>query len=209
MFQKGEKNVMKSFYKGPEHLNIKKVVVIAIIAILILCGIIICIAKKISTSAKSPNTQVTETSTIFYSSDNTFSVELSNNLHLQSYQSNLSYLLELRSEDNLNIFIAREPAMENKTLSEVAEADRTAFLNNFESFSNLSNLKELSIKEHLAYTYSFHYLDKNLGTAFYLQVVWLQINDKYYIFDIEFPLNELSFYTNIVTSVLSTFQIIS
>ncbi len=200
---------MNEFYDEPRHLNMKKVIIIGVIFVVMIISIIVLIAKKISTPQKNNSQEIKESSTIFYSKDNSIHVELSNNLNLKSYSSELDYLLELRSEDNLNLFITKENAMKNKDLSEIIEADKIAFLSNFESSSNVSDLKELSVNEHLAYTYSFHYLDKNLNKAFYLQVVWLQIDDVYYIFDIEFPLEDLSFYTNLTSSVLSSFQITS
>lgn len=207
-FEKEVLVFMNEFYEEPRHLNMKKVIIIVVIFVAIIISIIVLIAKKISTPKEEMAQEVKETSTIFYSNDNSFRIELSNNLNLKSYSSDLNYLLELRSENNLNILIEKENAIKNKELSEIIEADKIAFLNNFESSSNVSDLKELSVNEHLAYTYSFHYLDKALNKAFYLQVVWLQIDDVYYIFDIEFPLEDLSFNTNITSSVLSTFQIV-
>lgn len=197
---------MYEFYEEPRKLNIKKVVLISAILIIILICFIVLIVKKVSNS-KDENITKNETSTTFYSHDNSISVELSNSLNLKSYQSNLDYLLELRSENNLNIFIEKKDALPNKTLAEVTEADKIAFLDSFDSCSNLSETKELSVNNNSAYTYSFHYLDKKLNTAFYLQVVWLQIKDSYYIFDIEFPLDDLAFNTNITASVLSSFKV--
>lgn len=197
---------MYDFYEEPRKLNIKKVVLISAIFVIILICLIILIVKKVSNS-ENENTTINETSTTFYSSDNSVSVELSNNLNLKSYDSNLDYLLELRSENNLNIFIEKKDILPNKTLAEVIEADKIAFLDSFDSCSNLSETKELSVNNNLAYTYSFHYLDNKLNSAFYLQVVWLQVKNSYYIFDIEFPLDDLSFNTNIAASVLSSFKI--
>ena len=198
---------MYEFNEEPRHLNMKKVVIISAILIIFLISLVVLIAKKISTPTPTKNHEVKETTTVFYSKDNSIFVELSNNLNLKSYSSELNYLLELRSENQLNIFIAKENAIQNKELVEVTEADKIAFLGNFENSSNVSELKQLSVNDNLAYTYSFHYLDKILDKAFYLQVVWLQIGDSYYIFDIEFPLEDLSFNTNITSSVLSSFSL--
>ncbi len=198
---------MKDFYEEPRRLNIKKVVIIGSIFVILLIGLILLIAHKISTKKEPKNTEILANTTIFKSSDNTISIELSNTFNLKPYQSNLDYLMELRSKDNLNIFISKEDALQNRDFSAVVEADKLAFLSNFESYSNLSETKQLSINNNLAYTYSFHYLDKTLNQAFYLQVAWLQIENTYYIFDIEFPLDDLPFNTNIASSVLSSFKI--
>lgn len=199
---------MNEFYEEPRHLNMKKVILISAIFVVILISVVVLIAKKISTpKEEADHHEIKESSTVFHSKDNSVSVELSNNLNLKSYSSELNYLLELRSENNLNIFIAKENAIQNKELLDIIKADKIAFLSNFESYSNVSDLKELSVNNHLAYMYSFHYLDKTLNKAYYLQVVWLQIEDAYYIFDIEFPLEDLAFNTNIASSVLSSFQV--
>jgi hypothetical protein len=198
---------MYDFYKETHHLNMKKVVAISIIFVIIIISLILLIAKKIATPKTDISTDTNKTSTVFYSEDNSISIELSKTFNLKKYDSNLNYLLELRSENNLNIFISKEDKLQNKTLSEITEADKLAFLETFDSYSNLSDTKELSVNNNLAYTYSFHYLDNVLNKAFYLQVTWLQIDDTYYIFDIEFPLDDLAFNTNISSSVLSSFQI--
>ena len=171
------------------------------------------IARKISkpqnSSEKNTNVEIANTSTTFYSSDNSISIELSNTFCLKPYNSNLGYLLELRSENQLNIFITKMSDVPNKDLSELVEADKIAYLANFESYSNLSDTKQLAINNNPAYTYSFHYLDKKLNKAFYLQVTWLQVGNEHYTFDIEFPLDDLPFNTNISSSVLSSFKILN
>ena len=200
---------MYDFYQEPRHLNKKKVAIVSAILVLILLVIIFLVARKISVPAKKePEKQETNsTTTVFESLDHSISVELSNALNLKNCESDLGYLMELRSENNLNIFITKENTIPNQSLSEILEADKTTFLSNFESYSNLSETKELSVNGNLAYTYSFHYLDKPRNKAFYLQVTWLQINDTLYIFDIEFPLEDLSFNTNITSSILSSFKV--
>ena len=200
---------MDDFYIENRHLNIKKVIIISIILAIILVSIIILVVKKVSKTEENMQVQVNDTSSTFYSSDNTFSIEISNSFGLKPYSSELGYLLELRSDDNLNIFISKENIIQNKNLSEIIEADKIAYLENFDSYSNLSETKELSVNNNPGYTYSFHYLDKTLNQAFYLQVTWLQVGNEFYIFDIEFPLDDLSFNTNISSSVLASFKILN
>lgn len=198
---------MYDFYQEPRHLNKKKVAIASAILVLILFLIIFLIIHKVSTPKEPEKTKTNPSTTIFESSDHSISIELSNALNLKNCESNLGYVMELRSENNLNIFITKENAIQNQALAEILEADKNTFLGNFESHSNLSETKELSVNGNLAYTYSFHYLDKILNKAFYLQVTWLQIGDSLYIFDIEFPLDDLPFNTNISSSVLSSFKI--
>ena len=69
----------------------------------------------------------------------------------------------------------------------------------------MSDIKELNVNGNLAYTYSFHYLDENLNKAFCIQVVLLELDDGIYVFDIDYPLDDLSLYKNLVTEVLEKF----
>lgn len=199
-------NDFNNFYEEPRRLNIKKVVIISAILIIIVISLIILIARKISSPKQISETLPNITTSIFYSHENLVSLELSNTFNLKQYQPKQNYLIELRSDNNLAIFVSKENIMPNKSLSEIVNADKSAYLSNFANYSNLSDIKELTIGENLAYTYSLHYLDKKLNQAFYLQVAWLQIGDIYYIFDIEFPLDDLSFNTNIVSNVLTNFK---
>ncbi len=198
---------MYEFYKEPRRLNIKKVVIIAVILIVLLMSLTLFIAHKITTPKKKEDSNSATSSTIYDSIDHSISLELPNTFNLNSYNSNLGYLIELHSKEDLSIFVAKEEKIENKTLAEIIEADKLAFLSNFEGHSNLSDTKELSVQNHLSYTYSFHYLDQNSNQPFYLQVIWLEIEDSLYIFDIEFPLDDLPFNTNIASSVLSSFKV--
>lgn len=198
---------MYDFYQEPRQLNKKKVVIASIILVLILIFLIVLIAHKISTPKEPSKQEILPTSTIFRSEDNSISIELSNAFNLEPHHSDLGYLIELRSKNNLNIFIDKKDKIANQTLLEVLEAEKNLFLQNFESYSNLSDVKELSVNQNPAYTYSFHYLDKTLNQAYYLQVTWLQTQDAWYVFDIEFPLDDLSFNTNIASAVLSSFQV--
>lgn len=195
------------FYWEPEHLNMKKVIGISVLIFLFIC----LVAFEIIKSHKAPESQPvaqekkTNQSTVFYSDDQSISVELLNSYKLEKYQSD--YLLELRSHDNLNIFISRNPAIENKNLSDLIEKEKNNYISNFENTSNISEAKEISINGNTVYTYSFHYLDSGLNTPFYLQVMWLQIGNDYYTFDVEFPLDKLSFFTNVSTSILYSFSV--
>lgn len=201
--------MQNKFYWEPQLLNMKKVLVIILIVIILIACISVNIIKKNNTTESEQqsisNTKVQNKSSIFYSDDKSISIELLNSYKLKKYDSD--YLLELRSDDNLNIFVDKNPAIENKNLSDLMEKDKTAFLSTFEASSNISEIKQISINDNPIYTYSFHYLDNNLNTTFYLQVMWLQINDTYYTFDVEFPLDSLSFFTNVPTSVLYSFSV--
>lgn len=141
---------------------------------------------------------------IFYGNNKSISLELSKDYGFKQYKPSNNYLLELRNENNLNIFITEENFIENKTLFEVVSADIKAYIENFNQYSNLSNLTEFDRGGKPAYTYSFHYLDKNTNVAYYLQSMWIEYNNKYYIIDIEFPLDSLSENSKIINDILNS-----
>jgi len=198
-------------YSDYRKLNIKKVVIVVAIAVLLVVSVtVFVISRKIekneNTEKNLPKqTQTQEAKTqLFYDADHKVSVELPTKYKLnQAYNS--EYLIKLSSDENMDVYISKIDKMENRPLSSVARADKLAYLESYNAYSNLSDLKELSVNGNLAYTYSFHYLDENLRKAFLIQVVLLELDDGIYIFDIDFPLDDLTIYTNLTTEVLEKF----
>lgn len=197
---------MKNFLNNLEVINYKKIIIAIIILLFFILLFILLNSKKEIDQTENLYSVPTKTSTVFFSKDKTASVELANSLKLTQLDSESGYILELKSNNNLNIYVSKEETLSNKTLSEIVNADKEIYLQNFSNTSNISDLKELLVGENPAYIYSLHYLDNSINQAFYLQVIWLQIDNYYYVFDIEFPLDDLSIYTNIATDVLSTFE---
>ena len=156
-----------------------------------------------------PFTNLETNSTTFFNSNGTYSLELSNIYNLQQFTPTDNTLLELRSDKNLNVFISQKDIISDKSLKDVVLADQLAFTENFQTISNISEIKELTINENNGCTYSFHYLDENINTTFYIQVTWIQINNNYFVFDIEFPVDDINNYTSLITDVLSNFKLIS
>lgn len=198
-----------------EKLNIKKVIIAVLIAILLIVSIIVFIISKVG--AKKNDVQnsdnliskqnVESTTSIFTDSENSISVELDKKYNLIQAQNN-EYLIKLSSDQDVDIYISRLEGIEDKELSSIARADKLAYLESYNSYSNLSDLKELNVNGNQAFTYSFHYLDENLKKAFYIQVVLLKANDRIYVFDMDFPLDELNFYTNLLTETLAEFKVL-
>lgn len=199
---------MNNFFSWRKKLNVKKIAIISTIVLISVIMIVILfnIIEKYKSIQEEIAIENSKPNSIFYG-NNDISIELSKAYKLDQYDSKLDYIMELRSKDNLGIFISINDIINNKTLESIVKADRQAFTKNFNSYSNLSDMRELSVNDNLAYTYSFHYLDSNLNKPFYIQIVWLEINDKYYVFDIEFPLDDLVIYSNVVTETLATFKI--
>ena len=189
-----------------KYLNFKKIIIATIFIIILLIILTTTIfkhkkiQKEIKIEEQNPNTS-------FYDKEKNISIELSKGYGLSQYESKQNYLIELRSKDNLDIFFFFFNNIDGKSLNTIVTADRLAYTQKFSSFSNLSDIKELTVNNNLAYTYSFHYLDSNLNQAYYIQIVWLQIDNNYYIFDIEFPLDDLALYTNVITDTLANFKV--
>lgn len=200
---------MNDFFSWRRELNVKKVIiVIAIIAALaiILFSFAISKYKNYKLEKQKIEEENAKPTKVYVSLDNSFSIELSKSYKLMQNANSSEYLLDLASNSNLGIHISKISPIENKSFQTVAKADRLAFSQSFNVYSNLSDLKELLVGDKAAYTYSFHYLDTNLNKAFLIQVVWIEIDDIYYTIDIDFPLDDLPFYTNIVTETLSSFK---
>ncbi len=198
-------------YSDYRKLNIKKVIIVVAIAVLLVVSVTVFVISRKMEKAENTEknlpqkTQVEEAKTqVFYDIDHKVSVELPTKYKLnQAYNS--EYLIKLSSDENMDVYISKIDKMENRPLSSVARADKLAYLESYNAYSNLSDLKEISVNGNLAYTYSFHYLDENLRKAFLIQVVLLELDDGIYIFDIDFPLDDLTIYTNLTTEVLEKF----
>lgn len=197
------------FYNWHRTLNKKKVFLCIGIFLIILIVVILLVKPKETQNTKSTLqsiAKVSDTHTIYYDKEHSISIELLNSYNLKAYLPSNNYLIELRSEDNLDIFVSKKDFINGKNLEKVVHADQKAFIESFENTSNPSEIKQLNINDHNAFTYSFHYLDKKQNQIYYLQVTWIEYEDSYYIFDIEFPLDNLENYTNIITDTLSSFK---
>lgn len=197
---------MHEIFSFRKELNTKKIIILASIIILII-GIIIW--KLLPPVKETIEEKVEESNPIanFHSENENIVLELSKEYNFTQYSSTNNYLLELRNDDNLNIFITEENMIPNQILAEVVSSDQTAYISNFDKYSNLSSVSEFNLNNSLAYTYSFQYLDSKTKLAYYLQTIWIEKNDKYYIIDIEFPLDSLDENSKIINDVLNTLTI--
>lgn len=194
---------MNEIFEFRKELNIKKIILVIVLILLVLAILVFGISqilqkkKEIEIETSSPNQK-------FYASNNILSLELPKSYSFIQYQPSNNYILELRTETNLNIFVSKETALESKPLSEIVSADIKAYIEEFDTYSNLSEIKEFDINGSLTYTYSLHYLDSKAKTSYYLQVIWIEHNSNYYILDIEFPLDSLTTNSNIINDTLNS-----
>lgn len=197
---------MNELFESHKKLNIKKVLLVVTIVLFLSISIFDIVSNLLNnTTQNTKHAEAQNPNSVFYDANNKISVELSKKYELKQYNSVNDYLIELRSPNNLDIFISSKPIIENRTLSEVVAADSNSYIENFNNNSNLSDLSEFKVGDKIAYTYCFHYLDSSTKTPFYLQIVWLQTEKCYYVFDIEFPLENLENYTKIINETLNSF----
>ena len=195
---------MNEIYSFHKELNIKKVIFLIILIIILLISSSIIIYKLL---IMEPEETPKEEFSTYYGSNNSISIILSKKYNLKSVNST-DYLIKLKSDKNLGIFISRNEFI-NKTLEEVANADLKTYIQSFPETSDVSNLEEFIINDNPGYTYSFHYIDTETETPYYLQVIWININNEFYTFDFEFPLDDLNNYTDIINETLDNFKIIN
>ena len=199
-----------------EKLNIKKVIIAISIGVLLIVSIIVFTISRIGAhrnKVKSDsiiNVQTIPETTINVYKDiaGTVSIELDKKYNLVQSQ-NSEYLIKLSSNADVDIYLSKLDGLGERELYSVARADKLSYLESYNSYSNLSDLRELNVNGNQAFTYSFHYLDENLRKAFYIQVVLLKIGEDIYVFDMDFPLDELNFYTNLLTETLAEFKALS
>lgn len=197
-----------------EKLNIKKVVIAVLIGILLIVSIIVFVISRVGAHKNeiqeeaNNQTEQTESNTmVFTDLANTISIELDKKYNFVQAQNN-EYLIKLSSDEDTDVYISKLEGLEDKELYSVARADKLAYLESYNTYSNLSELKELNVNGNQAFTYSFHYLDENLKKAFYIQVVIMKVNDGIYVFDVDFPLDQLDYYTNLLLETLTNFKVL-
>lgn len=194
---------MNEIFEFRKELNIKKIILVIVLILLIILGAVFLFShisnkKEEKIEAEKPNK-------LFYDENKTISLEFPKTYGFTQYKASGNYLIELRTENNLNIFITKNDLIENKKLIDIASSDIKTYINEFKNSSNISEISEFEFNGKTAYTYSLHYL--NSKKPYYLQVIWIEAKNCYYTLDIEFPLDSLNNYTNIINDTTSNFII--
>lgn len=194
---------MNELFQFHKQLNIKKILLV--IAIILFLIFLIFFVPKIIKNIKDKKIEDFEPNKTFVSRDNNISIVLSKEYELSEYKPTQDYILELRSPNNIDIFISHKDLVENRDLNTIISNDRNSYIEKFNGYSNLSDIVELTIDRNQAYSYSFHYLDNK--TAYYLQIIWIQTETGYYVIDVEFPLDTLTSNHKVIKDLISTFRI--
>ena len=190
------------------NLERKQIILIfsIIVAIIILITVVCIFAINSHKKALSFGKNLGENK-LFTGKNDSVKVTISKNYKLKQYNTYLDYLLELRNDNNLNIFVKKldNSLIENKTLANLIRGDRTTYIKEFNSVTNLSEITDFNINNNSAATYNFQYTDINQNQIYYLQVVFLQIDNNIYVFDFDFPIENPD-YNNLVNDFLNNFQ---
>ena len=107
-------------------------VIISIIIFLFLIVIIVEISQNIFIKIEDKKVEDTSPNNIFYSNNKEISLEIAKKYELKQSHSSDKYLIELKSNISLNIYISKKDIIENKELSEIVSADKRAFLEEFD-----------------------------------------------------------------------------
>ena len=140
-------NYSNNYYEPQRKFNITKLLIL--IAILLLIVGIVVFAR----SSKSENTTNTDSSSnqtepnkpssafAFFSDDSgSVSIELKSLYNLKKLSPTNNHLLELRSEENLSIYVSKLPASEEDNFAEIVNNDKENFKTKVQFFSNVSEL---------------------------------------------------------------------
>lgn len=194
---------MNEVFEFRRKLNIHKIILFVVITLFLL---IISIELITNLFKKDNNKTSQNTTSIFHDNSKLTSLTLPSTYNLEQYNSNGNYLIELRSNQNLNILISNKDIISSKKLSDIIFADRSSFLKNFESPSEVSEISNIAINgEYEAFTYNFNYIISN--HKFNLQTIWIEAQNKYFVIDIAMPLNEKHLYSNLIQEITSSFTI--
>ena len=208
--------MIPEIFKFRRELNIKKILLF--VAIFLVGGILVFFTiYNLMQFINMGQTGKTTPSKIYYDKDKTVSIildkELNKKYKFKQYNSINDYLIELRSENNIDVFISRKEKIEDRDFFQVVELDCKEYVNQFSNYTNASQPQEYQTNlSPNAYTYSLQYLEKQSKTPYYLQVTWVEMDDYYYVFDIEMPYSILQDTpdeaTLILTDILSNINII-
>ena len=196
---------MNEIFEFRRHLNTKKVIGIAVLAVLLIIFIINLIFGNSNKDIKERN-EDTNPYKIYTSFDEKISIELPKRYNLNEIESNTS--LKLQSDDGLLISIEEKTIIMGRTLKDIANIDKDVFISKFENSFDITDLETFNLENSnmlTSYKYSFRYIKQ--ATEYDIQVYWIQDNSQYYIINLCVPQNNASKYQGIESEIISSFKI--
>ena len=171
-----------------------------IISILILTILVLIIIAILTLKLWKNGTNKTTT---FISSKKDFSIILSDTLEMNIYNNN-SYDLLLKSKSDKNTIAISSFTEINSIypLLDIIEADKKNYISQFENVSNISEISEGNLSKSL---YNFHKYSFETNKL-YVEVYWIEFNNKYYIFDFASDKNSSVNLKSNINSILETLE---
>ena len=126
----------------------KKWIFIIIFIIFFVLIVIAELTRNVKTEIQNNIVEKKDPYQTFESADGTFSMTLNSDYNLEQLE-NDRYLIDLVSDSNLNVFIEKQPLVENKTLEEVINVDKRDFHPLFNNVTNLSDTTGIKVKNDL------------------------------------------------------------
>ena len=196
---------MNEIFEFRRQLNTKKVVGIAVLAALLLMYLIHSFFGSSNRDIKEKNDDANPYM-VFTSLDKKISIELPKRYELTEIKNDTT--LSLQSNDGLIISIEEKTIIMGRTLKEIANIDKSLFINKFENSFDVSDLEPFTLEDSnllTSYKYNFKYIKQS--TEYDIHVYWIQDNSQYYITSVCIPQNYSSKYQGLESEILSSFKI--
>lgn len=196
---------MNEIFEFRRQLNTKKVVIIAVFVALLFIFIIDSIFGSSNKDLKEKNDDENPYK-VYTSIDNRVSIDLPKRYNLSEIENNTS--LTLQSDDGLLISIEEKTIVMGRTLKDIANIDKSIFINKFENSFEVTDLESFNLENSnllTSYKYSFKYIKQS--TEYLIQVYWIQDNSQYYIINVCIPQSNSSKYQGLESEIISSFKI--
>ncbi len=175
----------------------KKKIIIAILLLIIL--ILFIVAISVIKTWKSG----TYKTTTFVSSKKDFSITLPDTLEMNIY-TNESYDLLVKSVSNKNVIAvsAFDKIDSIYSFGDIINADKSHYIAQFQNVTNISDVSAGTLNKS---SYNFHKYSFETNEL-YVEVYWVEFNNKYYIFDFANDKNSSIDLKSSINSILETLE---
>lgn len=198
---------MNEPYHFHSQLNILKIAIVAVcVVFLVVISVVLFIPKKEKTQNVITPPKVENEFIDFEDKNKDIILTFNKTYGLKQFDLNQRYILELRSDKNLNILVEKKDLISDKNLYDIAKKDKENYIKNFNNTVEISELKELHFNSAIGYTYSFEYTSTTYPSNLCMHVIWCQGQNSYYITNVIYPKEKQNENSNILTEIVNTFK---
>lgn len=198
---------MNEPYHFHSQLNILKIAIVAVcVVFLVVISVVLFIPKKEKTQNVITPPKVENEFIDFEDKNKDIILTFNKTYGLKQFDLNQRYILELRSDKNLNILVEKKDLISDKNLYDIAKKDKENYIKNFNNTVEISELKELHFNSAIGYTYSFEYTSTTYPSNLCMHVIWCQGQNCYYITNVIYPKEKQNENSNILTEIVNTFK---